>query len=238
LRLGEKTLEGYVDLIAPLGSDEHSQWFFNPRLSAIDNGAQELNLGLGYRTLVANGKAIVGVNAYYDSRWTPYNNQVNQWGLGLEALTDSVDARINYYHPEDKRYVIATQDKTTVDTLVQTNTYYDDPYATSHRIDQDGNTTTTTTTTIKQHYDRFEQGMRGYDAEVGVKLPLNLKLTPGESIRRLLRLRRSLRRPRAGSQGPAGDQSAGLSHLRCGGVQQQGSQRHPVLRGSALQCPV
>lgn len=95
VRFGEEDLEGYSDMILPLLNNEQNIIFFNPRVSLMDEGANEFNLGLGYRRLVTNG-LVLGGNVFVDSRESAHGNRFNQWGAGVELLSQYVDFRANH----------------------------------------------------------------------------------------------------------------------------------------------
>ncbi len=79
VRFGEEDLEGYSDMILPLLNNEQNIIFFNPRVSLMNEGANEFNLGLGYRRLVTSG-LVLGGNVFVDSRESAHGNRFNQWG--------------------------------------------------------------------------------------------------------------------------------------------------------------
>jgi hypothetical protein len=181
VRAGEDTSDGYLDILAPVHAYKQGLVYFNPRFTLGDEGANELNVGLGVRQLVNGEKLMIGGNVYYDLRHTEYGNNFNQFGAGIEFFSKWVDGRANYYKPEDKIEKIASVETETVDVAVsqssRTSTSYGDPYAIKHRIDQDvtrttATTTTTRTTTTRQLFEMFESGRTGWDAELGVLLPL------------------------------------------------------------------
>ncbi len=105
-RVGNKTGEGFISILAPLSSREDSLLFLNPRFTLKDEGETEGNIGLGFRKKLAGHDAILGANVYYDSRRSQHDNRFNQWGAGLEFLSKWIDARINYYDPEGKEEMI------------------------------------------------------------------------------------------------------------------------------------
>lgn len=70
--------------------------FLDLRGHIFDNGQLAANAGIGFRGEV--GGRTYGLNAYYDCRNTQKENY-NQVGLGLEALGDFWDFRINGYLP-------------------------------------------------------------------------------------------------------------------------------------------
>ncbi len=213
-RVGNKTGEGFVSILAPLHGTDDSLLFLNPRFALKDEGETEGNIGLGFRKKLGDRDAILGANVYYDSRKSQHDNRFNQWGAGLEFLSKWLDARINYYDPEDKTDLIneaqlqavnvdvktdvSTRTSTSVSTssaVVGTTTTSTaaDPFFTGHNIAASSSsatttatattttrrttttttrTTTRTTTVTDMFFEQFEAGLKGVDAEVGVKLPL------------------------------------------------------------------
>lgn len=169
VRLGDHSAEGYADFIIPIAANERNLIFFNPRISLKDAGAQETNVGFGYRYLWPGHKIILGANAYYDSRFSSYDNQINQYGVGLEFLSNWVDARANWYNADNSPKLISAYD--TQNVTVSTVRDWRNPYARVHGIYQ-GYTDVTTTTTTTRRFEKFEAGLDGFDTEVGVRLPL------------------------------------------------------------------
>jgi hypothetical protein len=169
IRLGDGAAEGFADFIVPLLANERDLVFFNPRVSLEDGGAQETNVGFGYRRLWPERKVILGGNVYYDSRFTTHDNQLNQYSLGLEFLSNWVDARANWYDSSDNQALIGAYGTETA--VASTVRDWGNPYARSHGIYQDY-TDTTTTTTTRRRFEKYETGLDGYDAEIGVRLPL------------------------------------------------------------------
>jgi len=94
-------LQGGVDALLPVWSNENQLLFLDARGSTDDESQQDASLGLGFRALLPDSDLILGANLFYDSLWTEHDNQFNQIGLGLEVLSEWVDGRVNYYLPED-----------------------------------------------------------------------------------------------------------------------------------------
>ncbi|NCA82236.1 MAG: hypothetical protein EOM72_05770 [Opitutae bacterium] len=165
--------EGLGDLLIPVWNPGNvGLLFVNPRTSFTDHDAEEVNFGLGYRQLLPKQKIILGANAYYDYRDTGYSSY-DQWGVGFELLSSWVDARVNYYDPDDKRYVVASETQTTVSQSVRYSEDWSDPYAQHHEIAQDYSLTRIlTTTTTSKTFEQYEQALGGYDWEIGLRLPL------------------------------------------------------------------
>ncbi len=165
--------EGIGDLLVPVWSPGGTGLLFlNPRTAIVDHDEQEGNLGIGYRQLLPKLDWILGANLYYDYRDTGSFNY-DQWGFGLELLSTWVDARANYYDPDDKRNVVASETQTTVSQTVRTSSDWRDPYAVDHYVLQDLVTTRTlTTTTTTKTFEQYEQALGGYDWEIGLRLPI------------------------------------------------------------------
>lgn len=172
----EAETEGIGDLLIPVWNPGgKGLLFLNPRAAFTDDDAEEANLGIGYRQLLPKQKVILGANAYYDYRDTGYSHY-DQWGLGVELLSTWVDARANYYKPDDKQTLVASETETSTRRSVSTSEEWEDPYAQDHVVLQDyvvRRTETTITTT--RTFEQFEQALGGYDWEIGLRLPLPLK---------------------------------------------------------------
>jgi hypothetical protein len=115
-----------------------------------DNGQAITSLGLGYRQMLGDN-AIVGANVFWDYLDSEHDNDIHQLGLGLELLTQWVDARLNYYVPEDDTF--------TVSRSTTTNT--------RSRFVPGG----ISRTTERTEFTRFETGLEGFNAEVGFLIP-------------------------------------------------------------------
>jgi len=164
------------------------------------NAAGQYNLGVGYRHLLPNN-VILGANVYYDYRETQLGSEFEQLGLGVEVLSEWVDARANYYLPEDDKELINEFDTETSSSSKSVDEYWLSPYARGHTIFQKKVTEVTrTTTTIKQHFEQYEQAMEGWDAEVGVKHQRNAGLVASHEGEH--EQPNTLRAPRAGAERP------------------------------------
>jgi hypothetical protein len=110
LTLGAKFAEdlqsGYVDVLNGGFLGPNTALFVNLRATFDDNSQQLLSGGLGIRHLFEDPGIIVGANVYYDYLDTAYGNSINQLGFGAEILTQWVDARFNYYLPENDRFLV------------------------------------------------------------------------------------------------------------------------------------
>lgn len=140
----------------------------NPRASFEESYAEEYNLGLVARHLFPEQNIIAGLNAYYDTRDTEYNNRFHQFGAGAEVLSEWVDARFNYYWPEDDREEIDSFEETEVDTDISTS--FGDEYVEDGIIYRDRYKRIVTTTTTRR-FVRYEVAQEGFDGEVGVRVP-------------------------------------------------------------------
>src|SRR3954454_23057161 len=104
----EHLTTGYVDTITGLYAPQNRESFFflNSRYVYDDNSQFISSTGLGFRQMLFDRNAILGVNAYYDSLQSEHDNDYKQLGLGAELLTRWVDARVNYVLPEDDRFEV------------------------------------------------------------------------------------------------------------------------------------
>ena len=214
-RIGQDVGEAYLSLLIPLYAQNQSILFFNPRGALKDEGETEGNLGLGFRHMFGDNDFILGANVYRDYRRSKFGNTWKQWGAGLEFLSNWVDARANYYKPEDiqilineatvqavevstdtgvtvsrSQSVVRTSEDlgTTSTTSAPTGIAYSGhglvASTTTTNTNRVRNTTTTTirtttrqttttnTTTTNMFFEQFEGALEGWDAEIGVKLPL------------------------------------------------------------------
>ena len=117
-RLSSDMAEAYLSIFAPISSSEDSILFLNPRLALKDEGESEGNFGIGYRKLFGES-AILGANFYADRSRTRFDNSFDQWGLGLELLTNNFDFRANYYNPGSDVVIAATADIDTFSEFVE-----------------------------------------------------------------------------------------------------------------------
>lgn len=173
MQAGEGSAEIFGDAIVPVYFTKSGAFLVNVRGSGNDNEEEEANAGLVYRHLFPEKDLILGANIYYDSRWTAHDNRFDQMGVGLELLSRWIDARANIYIPENKEVLVDSFTDQSVEQ--RTSGGWRDPYAEAHHIAQDyvRRTETITTTYL---FERFEQAREGWDAELGVKLPVPDKL--------------------------------------------------------------
>jgi hypothetical protein len=90
------TLEGAGVLVVKGLSDpdDTKNTIFTQISAFYDDGRATLNLGLGYRRLVAEDKLLLGVNTFYDQEY-PYRH--GRASLGLEARTTVGEINMNRY---------------------------------------------------------------------------------------------------------------------------------------------
>jgi len=165
---GENEERAFGDLLIPVAADRYGLWLLNTRYSFDDDSEEEFNLGIVRRFFLPERDLILGVNLYYDSRWTRHDNHFNQLGFGLEWLSRFVDARANYYLPEHKEELVDSFTQT--DEQKESRSWWSDPYARDHRIRQ-RQTIETRTTRTTYLFERHEQAREGYDMEIGLCLP-------------------------------------------------------------------
>lgn len=147
--------EEYVaDALIPLWLPERGAIFLDVRGSFLGGDEEEVNAGLVARRHVDRLGVILGLNAFYDSRWTINDNRFEQVGGGIEVLSQWVDVRANYYHPFTDEFIL---DETS-DTQRTTSG--------RRRIE---------TTSV---YRNYEEALEGYDAEIGFWLPFVSRYVP------------------------------------------------------------
>ncbi len=115
-----------------------------------DNGQFITNLGVGFRQMVSD-QIIVGANVFWDNVHSEHGNDLNQLGLGLELLTHWVDARFNYYVPEDDTFTVGRRTTSSIRSRFV-------PGGIAQTTDRAG-------------FTRFETGLEGFNAEVGFLIP-------------------------------------------------------------------
>jgi hypothetical protein len=159
-KFSEDLQSGYLDLVQGLHVERDSALFLSLRGTLDDSNQQIFSSGLGFRKLIEDPGVIIGANVFYDYIDSSAGNSFNQLGLGAEVLTTWVDARFNYYLPENDRKPTGSFTSTSTSTRSSGN------YTSGGLIHRDllRDTTTNTTTT-------FEQAFKGWNAEVGVLVP-------------------------------------------------------------------
>lgn len=163
-RFGNKRNIGGVDIFQPLAQSDDTLLFADVRGRFDDQNSREGNAGLGLRHMLSSGWN-VGVYGYYDRRRSPYGNYFNQATFGGELLGRDWDFRVNGYLPFGD--TVKTISSITSSTSSSTSTSSAALAGTAIRVTTDTNTSTMTTTRTTQ-----EVAEKGFDAEVGWRVPL------------------------------------------------------------------
>ncbi len=159
-KFSEDLQSGYVDVLSGVAVSGNSALFVNLRGTADDNNQQLASVGLGFRYLLQDPGVIFGANAFYDYIDSAYGNSFNQLGLGAEVLSKWVDARFNYYLPEEKSEPVGTLSSQSQSVNVG------DIYTNGAFLQRD-----TTTRTTTRHFTVLEKSLEGWNAEVGFLVP-------------------------------------------------------------------
>jgi hypothetical protein len=134
--------------------------FLNSRYHWEDQGQFISSSGLGFRAMCPQHEIIVGLNGFWDSLHSAHDNDFSQLGLGAEVLTHWVDARFNYYLPEDDRYEIGR--RTTAETQRSVGPEFTSGAFIAHDLRE---------TTQKRAFRSYEAALEGYNAEIGFLVP-------------------------------------------------------------------
>ncbi len=126
--------------------------FLDSRYHYEDNGQFINSTGLGFRKLSPCKNFIFGVNAFWDSIHSEQNNDFDQLGLGAEVLSKWVDFRFNYYLPENDQVLVDRKS--------------------AHRSKRTAGAGFVSTTKTTDHFERLEVALEGFNAEIGVNLPV------------------------------------------------------------------
>lgn len=100
-QFSEDLSSGFADILMPVWQPGGHMFFFNPRVFGTDDELERYSVGGGWRWVLPQHEIIVGANAYWDHLDSPNGFEYEQLGVGAEVLTRWVDARFNYYLPED-----------------------------------------------------------------------------------------------------------------------------------------
>lgn len=146
---------GEAAAFAPLLQTNSSLFFFDLRTKLFEQAVNEGNFALGYRQMV--GSWNLGVWAGYDRRRTGFGSVFNQVSAGFEALSANWDLRANVYLPLNHEKLISQST-----TIIPTTTSV-------AIIGSDILMTTSGSQTISR---LTEVAPRGFDAEVGYRLPI------------------------------------------------------------------
>ncbi len=107
-KFSESLQSAWLDALVPFARAGNVTLFGDLRGTWDDNSQTIFSTGLGARYLVPGRDIIIGGNIYYDYLDSQSGNQYNQLGLGAELLTKWVDARFNYYLPDDGVHRVRT----------------------------------------------------------------------------------------------------------------------------------
>ena len=150
----------FLDSITPFWRPGDATVFLNTRSKYNDSHQYESSYGLGMRYLVPDRDVILGVNAFYDTIDSQFDNQFDSFGFGAEILTHWVDARFNYYLPASDDILAGTDHRKSTSRSVT------GPVRNGNLLQ-----TTTTTRTRRQTFQTFESELEGWNAELGFLIP-------------------------------------------------------------------
>ncbi|MBN1574682.1 MAG: inverse autotransporter beta domain-containing protein [Deltaproteobacteria bacterium] len=98
-----------MDMNIPIFQGEDNLLFAAPKFTPNNESSWEVNLGLGYRHILFDDSLMLGINAFYDYRKTPWGTKHTQWGVGAEVMAEfgiledggglGLTGRFNYYQP-------------------------------------------------------------------------------------------------------------------------------------------
>lgn len=108
VQFSEHLSGAYIDSVTGLWSPKERDafLFLDSRYHYEDNGQFISSTGLGFRQMVPGREIIIGANAFWDRNHSEHDNDFDQLGLGFEVLTKWVDARFNYYLPDNDHYEV------------------------------------------------------------------------------------------------------------------------------------
>lgn len=145
LKAGTARNLGSLNLMMPVMQNEDSMVFVDLRTVLTDQDSWEGNMGLGLRRRLDQAAVIVGGYGFLDTRRSEYDNTFHQATIGIEAIGEEWDGRLNIYRPlGDSRHTATTG--TAGATLSGNSIIFD------------------TGTT-------YEQAAAGYDLEIGHAVP-------------------------------------------------------------------
>ena len=90
---------GEGSVFIPVWQNDTSMLFTDIRGKFDNRDSEEMNLGLGYRQQI-NNNWILGGYAFYDRRNSGNDNTFHQATIGVEAMTEDLEFRVNGYIPE------------------------------------------------------------------------------------------------------------------------------------------
>ncbi len=153
-RVLEENEEYAAGIMLPLFKSGPGMAFVDLRGAFIEDLEQELNSGLVARYGLANSGIILGLNVYYDGRWTDEDNRYDQVAGGIEIMSRWLDLRANYYYP------------ITDATVLDESSEFSEERVGSRRI----------RTSVSSR--SYEEALDGFDVEAGVWLPWVSKFMP------------------------------------------------------------
>jgi hypothetical protein len=151
---GTRRSLGEADLMVPLWQDHRTLVFGNLRGRFDDHNGREGNAGLGLRRMLDGGWNF-GVYGYYDRRRSESGEKFEQATFGAEALGTNWDLRANAYLPQGDR----------VRDLGNTTT---GGASTASIVGTSITVTTAGSATVSSE----ERALKGFDAEVGWRVPV------------------------------------------------------------------
>ncbi len=134
--------------------------FLNSRYHWEDNSQFISSSGLGFRKLLPEHEVILGANVFWDSLHSSHGNDFSQLGLGAEVLTHWVDARFNYYEPDDTQYEIGRRTETARGRSIGPE------FISGAFVARD-----VRGSSQRQFFRRYESALEGYNAEIGFLVP-------------------------------------------------------------------
>ena len=91
-----------IDYMQPVWGNDNFLSLVDLKLKVDNSKSKEVNLGFAIRYNF-DDRVVLGFYNYFDHRRTGNNFIVNGWTTGVEALSKYVDARVNFYVPENKK---------------------------------------------------------------------------------------------------------------------------------------
>lgn len=163
-KAGTKRNLGTGDLFVPMLQDGTSMLFADIRGRFDDHSDNEGNFGLGVRHMLESGWN-VGAYGFYDRRKTELGSVFGQATFGLEALSLDWDLRANVYQPvgSSLKNVSSNSSSSSSSTNSSSAALTD----TAIQV-----TTTTTTTNTKTTVTTQDVEQKGFDAEIGWRVPV------------------------------------------------------------------
>lgn len=158
-RFSNHLTDGYLDLLLPVWATPTNMLGISSRITINDRDQDVYSFGAVWRTRLPDHDVILGLNGFYDYIESQEGNHFDQLGLGAEVLTHYVDARFNWYLPDDSSYILdhgtSRSSKTSRRTFARNGTL----------------TRETTTVTSFTETRRLECGLQGFYTEAGVLVP-------------------------------------------------------------------